>query len=311
MEKSNNNNALVAHLSMLGAGAGWGLMAPIGKDAMTHGFDGLTMVTFRVVGACVLFWIASLFAKKEQVPLRDKMMFIGAALFGLVCNQCCYTMGLSITSPINASIVTTSMPIFAMILSAIILKEPITSKKAVGVLLGCSGALILIFTSAAHSSDKVGDIRGDLLCLFAQFSFALYLSLFNPLIRRYNVFTINKYMFSWATLMLLPFTFTHTEHVISQPIALKAWLELAYVVVVGTFFCYILTMLGQRTLRPTVVSVYNYVQPIVSVAASLLMGIGVLKPTHGLAVALVFSGVWLVTKSKSRKDMMKEKQRIS
>jgi drug/metabolite transporter (DMT)-like permease len=203
------------------------------------------------------------------------------------------------------------MPIFAMILSAIILKEPITSKKAVGVLLGCSGALILILTSAAHSSDKVGDIRGDLLCLFAQFSFALYLSLFNPLIRRYNVFTINKYMFSWATLMLLPFTFTHTEHVISQPIALKAWLELAYVVVVGTFFCYILTMLGQRTLRPTVVSVYNYVQPIVSVAASLLMGIGVLKPTHGLAVALVFSGVWLVTKSKSRKDMMKEKQRIS
>jgi len=171
--------------------------------------------------------------------------------------------------------------------------------------------LILILTSAAHSSDKVGDIRGDLLCLFAQFSFALYLSLFNPLIRRYNVFTINKYMFSWATLMLLPFTFTHTEHVISQPIALKAWLELAYVVVVGTFFCYILTMLGQRTLRPTVVSVYNYVQPIVSVAASLLMGIGVLKPTHGLAVALVFSGVWLVTKSKSRKDMMKEKQRIS
>ena len=292
---------------MFGACAGWGLMAPVGKYAMTHGFDGISMVTFRVVGACVLFWIASLFAKKEHVPTKDKLMFIGAAVFGLICNQCCYTVGLSITSPINASIVTTSMPIFAMILAALILKEPITSKKAIGVLMGCSGALILILTSAAAADGKVGDIRGDVLCLFAQFSFALYLSLFNPLIRRYNVFTINKYMFSWATLMLLPFTFNHVSGVLAKPIPATTWWEVAYVVVIGTFLGYILTMIGQRTLRPTVVSVYNYVQPVLSVAATLLMGIGVLKPTHALAVILVFSGVWLVTKSKSRRDMEAEK----
>ena len=309
MEKNSNNRALIAHLAMFGACAGWGLMAPIGKDAMTHGLDGITMVTFRVVGACILFLVTSLFAKKEAVPMKDKLMFIGAALFGLVCNQCCYTMGLNITSPINASIVTTSMPIFAMLLAALILKEPITSKKALGVLMGCSGALILILTSAAHASDKVGDIRGDLLCLFAQVSFALYLSLFTPLIRRYNVFTINKYMFSWATLMLLPFTFSHVRDVVSQPaIPASTWWEAAYVVVVGTYFCYILTMIGQRTLRPTVVSVYNYVQPIVAVVASLLMGVGVLKPSHALAVMLVFGGVWLVTKSKSRRDLEKEKE---
>lgn len=303
------NRALIAHISMFGACAGWGLMAPVGKDAMTHGFDGVSMVTFRVVGACILFLIASLFAPKEHVPRKDKLMFIGAALFGLVCNQCCYTLGLSITSPINASIVTTSMPIFAMLLAALILKEPITGKKALGVLMGCSGALMLILTSAAHADGKVGDIRGDLLCLFAQFSFALYLSLFNPLIRRYNVFTVNKYMFSWATLMLLPFTFSHVSDVVTRPMPAQTWWEVAYVVAVGTFLCYILTMIGQRTLRPTVVSVYNYVQPIVSVAASLLMGIGVLKPTHALAVILVFGGVWLVTKSKSRRDMEMEKEK--
>ncbi len=223
--QNSNNRPLIAHLAMFGACAGWGLMAPVGKDAMTHGVDGITRVTFRVVGACLLFWLASLFAPKEQVPLRDKLMFIGAGLFGLICNQCCYTIGLSITSPINASIVTTSMPIFAMLLSAIILKEPITGKKALGVLMGCSGALMLILTSAAHVDGRVGDIRGDLLCLLAQFSFALYLSLFNPLIRRYNVFTINKYMFSWATLMLLPFTFSHVSSVVSQPIPMKTWWE--------------------------------------------------------------------------------------
>ncbi len=295
-----NQRAVMAHLSMFGACAGWGLMAPVGKEAMIHGVSGLSMVTFRVVGACLLFWVASLFAKKEQVPTHDKLMFAGAAIFGLLLNQCCYTMGLSLTSPINASIVTTSMPIFAMLLSALILKEPITGKKAIGVLMGCSGALMLILTSAAHVSNKVGDIRGDLLCLFAQFSFALYLSLFNPLIKRYNVFTINRYMFTWATLMLLPFTFGETAATVRSSLTMKTWLEVGYVVCVGTFFCYILTMVGQRTLRPTVVSVYNYVQPIVSVLASLLMGIGVFKSTHALAVILVFTGVWLVTKSRAR-----------
>lgn len=313
------NRPLIAHLSMFGACAFWGLMAPLGKDAMTHGIDGLTMVTFRVLGGCLLFWLTSVIlgyflpttsdAERpttiiEHVPLKDKLMFIGAGLFGLVTNQCCYTIGLSITSPVNASIVTTSMPIFAMILSAIILGEPITGKKAIGVLMGCSGAIILILTSASALSDKVGDIRGDLLCLGAQFSFALYLSLFNKLIRRYNVFTINKWMFLWATLMILPFTAHHVITDIDWPaVPMKTWLEAGYVVFFGTYVGYILTMIGQKTLRPTVVSVYNYVQPLVSVTVSVLTGIGVFTWSQGLAVILVFSGVWLVTKSRSRRDM--------
>ena len=313
MTEQKNRRPLIAHVAMFLACAGWGLMAPVGKDAMTHGISGLDMVTMRVSGACLLFWLTSLFVKHEHVPLQDKLRFIGAAVFGLVCNQCCYTMGLSLTSPINASIVTTSMPIFAMLLAAIILKEPITGKKALGVLMGCSGALILILTSAANFSDKVGNLRGDLLCLFAQFSFALYLSLFNPLIRRYSVFTVNKWMFLWATCIILPFTAGHTWQTLCTPLATTTWLEAGYVVVVGTYICYILTMIGQRTLRPTVVSVYNYVQPMVSVLVSVLMGIGVIKASHGLAVLLVFTGVWLVTKSKSRRDMerMKKEKELS
>lgn len=293
-----NTHPLIAHLSMFFACAFWGLMAPLGKDAMTHGITGLDMVTFRVCGAAVLFWFTSLFTKREHISRRDFMLFPLAGLFGLVCNQCCYTIGLSITSPINASIVTTSMPIFAMILAALILKEPVTGRKVTGVLMGCSGALILILTSAAATSSKVGDIRGDLLCLFAQFSFALYLALFNPLVRRYSVFTVNKWMFTWAVVLILPFSFGHVKSIEWSAVPVSTWLETAYVVGVGTYLSYILTMIGQRTLRPTVVSVYNYVQPVVSVIVSVALGIGAFRWSHGLAVALVFSGVWMVTKKK-------------
>ena len=302
-----NKKPLLAHLSMFLACAFWGLMAPVGKDAMTHGLTGIHMVTFRVAGAAILFWFASFFVKKEHPPLRDILLLGLAGLFGLVLNQCCYTIGLSITSPINSSIVTTSMPIFAMILSAIILKEPITAKKAGGVFMGFSGALMLILTSATADNSKVGDIRGDLLCMFAQLSFAFYLSMFNRLIKRYSVFTVNKWMFTFAALVITPFTYSDVAAIPFASITLRTWLETAFVVVVCTFFCYILTMQAQQVLRPTVVSVYNYVQPLVAVIVSVLTGLGVFKPTHALAVLLVFFGVRFVTKSKSRKDMEKAK----
>ncbi|MDD5788644.1 MAG: DMT family transporter [Bacteroidales bacterium] len=302
-----NNRPLIAHLSMFFASAFWGLMAPLGKDAMTHGLTGIDMVTFRVTGGALLFWLTSFFLPKEHVPKKDLLMFVGAAIFGLVTNQCCYTIGLSITSPINASIVTTSMPIFAMVLAAIILKEPITGKKALGVCLGCSGAVILILTSAVASNAKVGDLRGDLLCMCAQLSFALYLSMFSPLIKRYSVFTVNKWMFTIATLLILPFTCGHVAAIDFVNVPGKTWLETGFVVFFGTYISYILMMIGQHTLRPTVVSIYNYVQPLVSVTVTILTGIGVFKPSQGLAVILVCLGVWLVTKSKSKADMEKSK----
>lgn len=288
---------------MFGACAIWGLMAPIGKDAMTHGIDGVAMVSFRVAGGALLFWLASLFVKSEHVPLRDVLTFAGAAVFGLVCNQCCFTIGLSLTSPGNASICTTSMPIFAMLLSFAILHEPITLKKAGGVAVGCAGAMTLIATSMVHGDSRVGDLRGDLLVLGAQFSYALFLSLFNKLIKRYSVFTVNKWMFLWATLIVWPFTFGHVSHIDWPAVSSVTWAETAYVVVMGTFVGYILIVNAQKVLRPTVIATYNYVQPLVSVSVSLLMGIGVLKWSQLLAVLLVFTGVWMVTKSKSKRDL--------
>ena len=297
-----NKKPLFAHLCMFFACSFWGLMAPLGKDAMTHGLTGIDMVTFRVAGAAVLFWVASLFVKKEHPPVKDILLLGLAGMFGLVFNQCCYTIGLSITSPINSSIVTTSMPIFAMLLSALILKEPITGKKAGGVFMGFSGALLLILTSATAENSKVGDLRGDLLCMFAQLSFAFYLSMFNKLIKRYSVFTVNKWMFTFAALVITPFTFSHVSSIAFSEITVKTWLETMFVVVVCTFVCYILTMQAQQVLRPTVVSVYNYVQPAVAVIVSVFSGLGVFKLTHALAVVLVFFGVRFVTKSRKRSN---------
>lgn len=300
----NNIKPFRAHLSMLTAAAIWGLMAPLGKDAMNNGLDGISMVSFRVLGAAVLFWTASFFVKSERVPRRDRFLFAGAALLGIVFNQCLYTVGLSFTSPVNASIVTTSMPIFAMILSFFILKEPITWRKAGGVFAGCCGAVMLVLTSMSAADGRVGDVRGDLMCMGAQMSFALYLSVFNHLIKKYSVVTVNKWMFAWSAILILPFSAGHVVGLTWADVPVKTWLETGYVVVFGTFVSYLLSIAGQRVLRPTVVSVYNYVQPIVSVVVTVLMGLGVFTWPQAVAIILVFTGVGLVVKSKSRKDQL-------
>ena len=299
-------NVTIGHICMFLACAIWGLMAPLGKDAMTHGVGGLEMVTFRVVGGAVCFWIASLFVKQENVRHKDMLLFFFAAMLSIVLNQCCYTIGLSITSPVNASIMTTMMPIITMILAALFLKEPITGKKVMGVFCGAVGAFLLITTGARVASGNGGVLLGDLLCLSAQLCFAIYLTVFKHLIQRYTVITCMKWMITYAAIVIMPISFSMMQQLPWADIPAKTWWETAFVVVGGTFLAYIFMMQGQKILRPTVVAMYNYVQPIIACIVSVAIGLGVFGLWQALAVVLVFFGVWLVTQSKSRRDLKKE-----
>lgn len=310
MPAHNQSSSILAHLSLFAACAIWGLMAPVGKDAMANGISGLAMVTFRAIGGAVCFWTASLFAARhEKVKKRHLVQFIGAGLLAVVFNQCCFTIGLSLTSPVNASIVTTTLPLVTMVLAALFLKEPVTWLKAGGVLLGGAGALLLILGGGSPTSGgREGNLTGDLLCIAAQCSFAAYLSLFRNLIRQYSVITCMKWMFLYAALFITPFSFHEISTLPWQSIPFSAWVQTGFVVVGATFLAYILMMKGQQTLRPTIVSMYNYVQPIVSCIVSVAVGLGVFGWSQGLAVVLVFSGVWLVTQSKSRAQTEKRPQ---
>ena len=303
---SNHRTPLLAQLSLAGAAVCWGLMSPLGKDAMQHGIDGITLVSLRVLGGAILFWLTSLFTPRETISRKHIALLCLAAVFGLVGNQCCFTIGLSLTSPVNAGIVTTTMPISALLLSALILKEPITLRKALGVALGCCGAVLLVMTSVrtAAGATGMGDLRGDLLCFAAQISYTIYLTVFGWLAKRYSIFTVNKWMFLSATCIVWPFTAQHVWQTPWSTLSTVTLAEIAYVVVGGTFLAYILMIRGQQVLRPTVVSMYNYVQPIVAVIVSIVLGLAVFTLTHALAVALIFSGVALVTLSKSRRDML-------
>jgi drug/metabolite transporter (DMT)-like permease len=219
-----------------------------------------------------------------------------------------FIVGLSMTSPIDASVITTLAPIITMILAAIFLREPITWKKVTGVFIGATGVLLLIFHGNTLPLGLIG-VEGNLLCILSCTSFALYLTLFKKLIIRYRVVTLMKWMFLFAVICSTPFCWQDVIRIDYSGLSGPIYLRIAYVVVMATFFSYLLIPVGQKFLRPTVVSMYNYLQPLVSSLVAVALGMDVFGWTKGGATLLILLGVYVVTQSKSRAQMEKERKR--
>ena len=301
-----NINNIKAHLSLLFAACMWGLMAPIGKAAMDAGITGLILANTRMIGGALCFWITSFFVKSEDVPPRDLLLMFFASMLGIVCNQGCYTFGLSLTSPVDASIITTTMPIFTLVLAAIFLKEPVTPLKVGGLFMGSIGALILILSNS-NGGGKEGNIWGDLLCMTSQISFACYLTIFKKLISRYTVFTLMKWMFTYAAIAFIPFSYNDVVATDFSSFSIDVWLEVGFVVFFATYLAYIFILFGQKSLRPTEVSMYNYIQPVVGSTVAVAIGMSSFGWMKAIAALLIFAGVYAVTQSKSRAQMLAEK----
>ncbi len=289
---------------MIAANIMWGLMAPLSKMAMGHQeINSWTLVSFRVIGAAIVFWLVSFFTKKERVPLSDLKLLAVAALLGIIMNQGVFIMGISYTSPINASIVTTTLPIVTMIISAMYLKEPITWRKFGGIIVGASGALLLILSKSSDTSaiDGRQNIIGVGLCLFAQICYATYFVLFKNVISRYHPITLMKWMFLFASVIYLPFNLHQLTQIDYSSIQTNIFIDIAFIVLGGTFISYLLIPIGQKNLRPTVATMYNNVQPIVASVATVFWGLDTFGWESFVAIILVFFGVNLVVRSKAKK----------
>ena len=297
------------HGAMLLANTSWGLMSPLAKVVMAGGVvTPFVLTDLRIFGAMVLFWAVSLFQKREHVPRRDMLRLFAASLLAIVFNQGSFIFGVKLSSPADASIITTSMPLWAMLLAAVFLREPVTGKKVAGIAFGAGGALMLILGSGATATAAgAHPILGDLL--FAQLSYATYLVLFKNFICRYSLVTVMKWMFTYAFLCTLPFSYSSLVATDWLALGWDDVLAVAFIVVFATFVSYMFIIVGQKNLRPTVAGMYNYVQPVVACVVTVCLGLDSFNVMKGLAVAMIFVGVFLVTTSKSRADERREARR--
>lgn len=187
---------LKGHAALWVANIIWGLNAPIGKsvlwsEAHPQGVSPFALSVYRMLGACLLFWTVSLFLPREKVAPRDIVLLLFASVFGIQLNQMLFLWGLSLTSPIDTSIIATIVPVLTMILATLFLREPITWLKAGGVFLGCAGALILILVSQ-HGTGPHVERQGRRALHRRAVSYATYLTPSQRVRIRYSPVTIDE-----------------------------------------------------------------------------------------------------------------------
>ena len=309
----NNKNQLLGHFVCFAAYAIFGFNIIICKDLTSGGvISPFGLFLLRSVFAGSLFWLASLFLPKEKVEKKDYLKIFAASFLGFFMTQITFLMGIPRITPMDCSIIVTTSPIFTMLIAAVVLKEPITFKKAGGVTLSFAGILFLIFNSVSRQNGVTETTPlGIILMIGNSLSFSLYLGIFKPLIAKYSPVTFMKWIFLFSTIMALPmaakevFTFDYA----AQPASFY-W-ELSYLIFFATFVAYFLIPVGQRRIRPTLVSMYTYVQPIIATVISICIGMDVLSWQKVLAAVMVVAGVLLVTFSRSAADKAVPSAKVS
>ncbi len=269
--------------------------------------EGLTLL--RMLFASVMFWITSLFTTREHVTRKDLGLLFLCSMTGIALNQGLFLFGLSQTSPIDASIISTASPIFVMGLAAIVLNEPITRLKAFGVMLGATGAIALILSSIQVATGQ-SNMFGNLLCITSSFSYSIYLVIAKPITQRYSSVTMMKWMFLFAAIVISPFTY---QNLLETPafhgtISFQNIASILYVLIGATFIPYLLIPMSLKRIRPTTMSMYNYIQPMGASTIAIIIGQDTFSIVKLIAAAFVFGGVYMVTQSKSREDIEKAKE---
>lgn len=273
------------------------------KDlSSSHLLSPLALFCLRATGAGTLFWILSLFCPKEKVELKDYPKLFAASFIGFFLVQASFLMAIPDVTPMTCSILSALTPIYTMFIAALTIKEPITWKKAGGVALSFCGIVLLILNSASGDGAQTTNLKGIICLIINGLSFAVYLALFKPLIARYSVVTFMKWIFLFAFLMAVPFAGKELLAFDFSSLSVSLTIDLLILVVCATFMSYFLLSFGQKFVRPTMVSLYTYMQPLLATGISIAIGMDTLTPAKILATVAVFSGVVLVSLSKSRES---------
>ena len=291
------------HLACFIAYAIFGINIIVCKDLTSSRLiSPIALFCIRSLGAGSLFWIISSFLPKEKVEKKDYAKILAASLLGFFLTQMTFLIAIPDITPMDCSIVSSLSPIYTMFIAAYALKEPITLRKAGGVAISFLGVIYLIMNSVTSTGGTAEtSLTGILLMIANSLCFSLYLGLFKPVIAKYSVITFMKWIFLFASAFSLPLAgrelVTFDYSLLS---GMYLW-ELAFLIVCSTFITYFLIPLGQKRIRPTLVSMYSYVQPIIAIAISIWVGMDSLSWQKVLAGIMVFGGVVLVNYSRSAK----------
>ncbi len=305
--KSNSQSLLWAHIALFAVNMLYGASHILAKGVMPSYLTPSVFILFRVFGAAILFWLILSVSRNFKIERKDWIRLVGCGLFGVTVNQLFFFHGLNLSSSVNSGIIMAFNPIMVVILSGFALKEKITPIRLTGILIGAAGAVLLTLTGEKTVSETS---LGDLYLLVNSFSYAIYLVLAKPLMKKYSPLLVITWVFTIGLgfLFLYPPVLTEFSTTNFTSIPFDIWIKIAYVVVGVTFLTYLLTMFGLKHLSPSISSSYIYIQPIMVIGfAYLFLYLGVADDYTSsitlqkiIYMLLIFLGVYLSGKTSNK-----------
>ena len=288
------NNTFKAHLLMLFTTLVAAFNYSISKEVMPEYMSPYGLIVIRSICAASVFYITDALFIKEKIQKEDYVAIFLCALTGAAINQLFFYRGLSLTSPINATLMMTSIPILVFIISSIIIKEKITFIKILGITLGATGAVLLLLNSDITSSNS--SFIGDLFMLLNGVSYAVFLVIIKPLVLKYNAITLMKWIFGLGLIMIMPFGVPDLYDVQWNSIPSIIWIAIIFIIIFPTILNYYFNAAVLKYINPSIVGIYIYLQPPLTAIIAISWGKDNLTLEKVGYSFLILVGVFLVSK---------------
>lgn len=284
---------LKAHLFVLAANIIYGINYSVGKVALSA-LPPFGIVLLRVTGALIIFSVLHRLTGNEKTDRADHKKLLLASVFGVALNQLLFFTGLSLTSEIHSALIMITTPLIVLIMAWIILKERITFLKLSGIAIGAAGVALLI-TSGVRDASSPANWTGDIFIMLNATSYAIFLIIAKPLMRKYSPYTLAKWIFIYGFFMVLPFGIRDVSHIQWQQLSGAVIGALIYVVAGATVLAYLFNILGLNLGSPALVSIYIYTQPVIASLIAVIAGNDQLTWMKVISALMVFGGVALVS----------------
>ena len=295
------NKRNLAFIAALIATSIFGFHHTIAKELMPDFISPSALLYVRVLGAAILFWAISLFFPNEYIEKKDRIRLVLCALFGMSINMIASLKGLSLSTPINSAIISTTSPIIIFIISIILIKEKITKQKYIGVIIGFLGTLFLILFNNKIIVNAPNIKLGNIFLFTNSISYGLYFVMVKPLTEKYSMITLMKWLFLISIIINIPISYTEFINIQWQNFVPSALINLLYVVICTTFLVYLLNLYALKNLKATTVGMFIYFQPIIAIIYAIYVGSDKLSMLDVISTLMVFLGVYLVSKKTLKK----------
>ena len=297
------NHGVAPHLALIAVQAMFATWFIVGKVVLSS-ISSTGLVAFRVGGAALaLTLLQRKLGQLRLIPGRDLALLILCSILGVALNQLLFVKGLSLTTAIDAVLITATIPAFTLVASILLGYDRISWRRSLGIILAAGGVVYLVDPLQADFSART--TVGNLLIVTNSLGYAFYIVLSKDLFKRYGALNVITWVFLFSSIITVPIGIVGLRGTHLNTLNAAVWLRIAYIVLVPTVGAYYLNAWALTRVSPSTVATYIYLQPLIAFGlAPLVLGEKANARTL-VACVLIFAGVGVVTK-RGRSQAVKE-----